>query len=79
MAEKQVKIIFLEAAKEHLAMTGYDPIYGARPLRRVIQKEVENPLAMKILAKEINSGDQIVVDLGTEGLTFEKQNRFNEN
>ena len=34
---------------------------------------------MKILAKEINSGDQIVVDLGTEGLTFEKQNRFNEN
>ena len=79
LAEKQVKIIFLEAAKEHLAMTGYDPIYGARPLRRVIQKEVENPLAMKILAKEINSGDQIVVDLGTEGLTFEKQNRFNEN
>ncbi len=79
LAEKQVKIIFLEAAKEHLAMTGYDPIYGARPLRRVIQKEVENPLAMKILAKEINSGDQIVVDLGNDGLTFEKQNRFNEN
>ncbi len=79
LADKQVKIVFLEAAKEHLAMIGYDPIYGARPLRRVIQKEVENPLAMKILAKEISSGDQIVVDLGNDGLTFEKQNRFNEN
>lgn len=76
LAEKQIKIKFTENAKEHLAMTGYDPVYGARPLRRVIQKEVENPLAMKLLAREISSGDYINVDLGAEGLNFEKLPRY---
>ncbi|MDJ0626200.1 MAG: ATP-dependent chaperone ClpB [Candidatus Caenarcaniphilales bacterium] len=72
LSEKQIKSNFSESAKEHLAMSGFDPIYGARPLKRIIQKEVENPLAMKILSKEINAGDQINVDLGIDGLVFEK-------
>jgi ATP-dependent Clp protease ATP-binding subunit ClpB len=76
LAEKQIKVNFTESAKEHLAMAGYDPIYGARPLKRVIQKEVENPLAMKILGKEISSGDTVSVDLGIDGLTFEKQSNY---
>ena len=57
-------------------MTGYDPIYGARPLRRIIQKEVENPLAMKLLGREISGGDNINVDLGPDGLVFERQPRY---
>jgi ATP-dependent Clp protease ATP-binding subunit ClpB len=72
LTEKQIKIMFSEPAREHLAMTGFDPIYGARPLKRVIQREVENALAKQIISKEINSGDQIKVDLGSDGLTFEK-------
>ncbi|MDX1921103.1 MAG: ATP-dependent chaperone ClpB [Candidatus Caenarcaniphilales bacterium] len=72
LADRQIKIHFTESAKEHLSMAGFDPIYGARPLRRIIQKEVENPLAMKIISKEISNGDSINVDLGSDGLTFEK-------
>ena len=44
---------------------GYDPAYGARPLRRTIQREVENPLALKVLSGEIGAGDTVVV--GAEG------------
>ena len=76
LEEKQISISFTEGAREHLAMTGYDPIYGARPLRRVIQKEVENPLAMKILGKEFVNGDNIFVDLGNDGLVFTRQPRY---
>jgi ATP-dependent Clp protease ATP-binding subunit ClpB len=76
LEEKQIAISFTEGAREHLAMTGYDPIYGARPLRRVIQKEVENPLAMKILGKEFVNGDNIFVDLGNDGLVFTRQPRY---
>jgi ATP-dependent Clp protease ATP-binding subunit ClpB len=78
LSDKQIKISFTESAKEHLAMTGFDPIYGARPLRRVIQREVENPLAMQILSKEINNGDYVNVDLGSDGLTFDKLPRLEQ-
>jgi ATP-dependent Clp protease ATP-binding subunit ClpB len=78
LSEKQIKINFLPSAKEHLTMAGYDPIYGARPLRRIIQKEVENPLAIKILAKEIVSGDVVTVDVGPDGLIFDKQIKYEQ-
>lgn len=78
LTDKQIKIVFHESAKEHLAMSGFDPVYGARPLKRIIQKEVENPLAMKILSKEISAGDTVIVDLGNDGLTFEKQSKHEQ-
>jgi len=49
---------------------GYDPVYGARPLRRAIERYIENPLSTKILRGEFSQGDAIIIDLGDEGLTF---------
>ena len=57
-------------AKAYLAETGFDPLYGARPLKRTIQNLVQNPLARKVLAGEIKEGGTAVVDLGKEGLTL---------
>ncbi len=72
LIEKQIKIKFSEAAKEQLVMIGYDPIYGARPLKRLIQKEIENPLAMKILSNDIKAGNEIKVDFdGGDDFIFE--------
>ncbi len=51
-----------DAAKRHLVKTGYDPIYGARPLKRAIQKEVETPLGRRILGGEIRDGGRVTVD-----------------
>jgi len=52
-----------DEAKSHLARVGYEPAYGARPLKRAIQREVETPLGRKILAGEIRDGDHVRVDL----------------
>jgi ATP-dependent Clp protease ATP-binding subunit ClpB len=49
---------------------GYDPSFGARPLKRAIQRELQDPLALKILAGEFDEGDTIAVDHGPEGLRF---------
>lgn len=57
-------------ALEHLAETGFDPVYGARPLKRIIQQQLENPLAQAILTGEFKPGDVIVVDLKGDKLTF---------
>ena len=53
-----------------LAKEGFDPVYGARPLRRVIQRQLENPLARSVLSGELEAGSHLVVDAGTEGLTI---------
>ena len=55
---------------DFLAERGYDPVFGARPLRRVIQRELETPLAQKILAGEVKEGDRVQVDVGPAGLVF---------
>ena len=55
------------AARDHFANTGYDPIYGARPLKRLLQKEIETTLARKILAGEVSDGSRVVVDVGAGG------------
>ena len=52
---------------------GFDPAYGARPLKRLIQQEIENPLAKRILQGEFSAGDSITVDRRGEAFTFEKQ------
>jgi ATP-dependent Clp protease ATP-binding subunit ClpA len=50
------------AAREHLAKQGYDPAYGARPLKRLIQREIETRVGRKIVAGEIKDGDRVTVD-----------------
>lgn len=62
-----------EAAKEWLANMGYDPVYGARPLKRTIQRYVQDPLALKILRGEFTEGDVVRVEADHEGLYFEKE------
>ena len=59
-----------EAARAHLAELGYDPVYGARPLKRVIQREVQDPLALLLLEGQVQEGDVVFVDLGDDGLTL---------
>ena len=53
LADREMELTLTDAAKDQLAEDGYDPVYGARPLKRVIQQKLENPLAQKILTGEI--------------------------
>jgi len=59
-----------DAAREYLAEVGYDPTFGARPLKRAIQRELQDPLALKILSGDFHEGDTILVERGPDGLTF---------
>jgi ATP-dependent Clp protease ATP-binding subunit ClpB len=59
-----------EAAKEWLALTGYDPNYGARPLRRLVQKEIGDRLAKALLSGEVRDGGTVKVDLDAEADTL---------
>ena len=70
LAERKLGVELTEKARAWLAKEGYDPIYGARPLRRAIEHSVENPLSTKLLRGEFREGDTIIVDLGAKGLTF---------
>jgi ATP-dependent Clp protease ATP-binding subunit ClpB len=62
LAERQIKLELTRAAKELLVREGYDPAYGARPLRRTIQRMIQDPLAMQILEGKVLPGDQVRVD-----------------
>jgi len=65
---KKLGLNITDNAKKILAKEGFDPVYGARPLKRVIQNEVQNVLAMKLLNGEIKEGDEVTVDVtGPEG------------
>ena len=70
LEEHKLGLELTPKAKSWLAKEGYDPVYGARPLRRVIERYVENPLSSKLLRGEIKEGDTVKVDLGKDGLTF---------
>jgi len=72
LTERQIMMELTNEAKLWLVKEGYNPMYGARPLRRAIQRYIENPLSKKILTGEFTEGDTVVVDLGTEGLLFAK-------
>jgi len=63
-------LLVTESAREYLADVGYDPAFGARPLKRAIQRELQDPLAMKILSGEFHEGDTVQVDRGGQGLSF---------
>jgi len=73
LAERKLNLELTEKAKSWLAKEGYDPMYGARPLRRVIERYVENPLSSQVLRGELKEGDTVRVDLGKSGLTFKKK------
>jgi len=62
LASRRIELDVTDAAKRHLVKTGYDPVYGARPLKRAIQKELETPLGRKILAGDVRDGQKVVVD-----------------
>ncbi len=68
--EKNIDIVLTDKAKEYFAEIGFDPIYGARPLKRALQREILNPLALKILDKTFKEGDTIEVDYERGKLTF---------
>jgi ATP-dependent Clp protease ATP-binding subunit ClpC len=71
LADYEIVIELTQAARVWLAEQGYDPAFGARPLRRTLQKQVESPLSVKLLRGEFKKGDVIVVDHNeNEGLLF---------
>ncbi len=73
LAERNISIELTEGAKEHLVRLGYDPAYGARPLKRTLQKHLETPLANLIIKGEIKDGQRVMVDLKDGKLEFVKQ------
>ncbi len=70
--EKGIDLVLTDAAKERLGDIGYDPVYGARPLKRVMQREILNPLAVKLLDGTFRDGDVVEVDVERDGLVFRK-------
>jgi ATP-dependent Clp protease ATP-binding subunit ClpB len=74
MAERDIEIEITAEVKDKLAEEGYDPVLGARPLKRIIQRRLQNVLALKILRGEIKDGERVVVSVGPDGdLVFEAQ------
>ena len=71
LMQRGLKLEVTPAAKEYLAQAGYDPDFGARPLKRTIQREVQDVLALKVLSGEFKEGDTILVDATPEGLVFQ--------
>ena len=70
LAEREIALEISDAALDHLGQAGFDPVYGARPLKRAIQHQLENPLAQKILRGEFKAGDTIVVDFEGGAMAF---------
>jgi len=70
LADKGYQLNVTDSAREYIAEEGYDPTFGARPLKRAIQRELQDPLALKILAGDFGEGDRIVVERSSDGLVF---------
>ncbi|HEY9873731.1 MAG TPA: ATP-dependent chaperone ClpB [Candidatus Obscuribacterales bacterium] len=73
LADQKITIELSATAQNYLAEAGYDPVYGARPLKRAIQRELQNPIATKLLENIFVEGDTIVVDCADNTLTFNKK------
>jgi ATP-dependent Clp protease ATP-binding subunit ClpB len=71
LAERQITVELTDAAKEHVARNGYDPVYGARPLKRFLQRHVETPLARMLLAEDAGDRHRISVNVARGELTFD--------
>ena len=74
LADQKITLELSSSAIKHLADVGYDPVYGARPLKRAIQRELENAIATKLLENTFVEGDTIVIDCVDNALTFSKKN-----
>lgn len=72
LEERDMSLRLDDAARDRLAEAGYDPVYGARPLKRAIQQQLENPLAQQILDGTFGPGDTIAIGVGTDGFEFVK-------
>jgi ATP-dependent Clp protease ATP-binding subunit ClpB len=72
LAEKNIELVLSESAKAFVAEKGYDPVYGARPLKRVIQKTIENELSLEILKGKIREGDRVIAERQDERIVFRK-------
>ncbi|MCX7681149.1 MAG: ATP-dependent chaperone ClpB [Anaerolineae bacterium] len=72
LAERRIGLVLNGNARQYLAEVGYDPVYGARPLKRVIQREVQDPLALALLQGRFAEGDTVVVDVRDGRIVFER-------
>ena len=73
LAERKLKVTLTKEAKQYLIDTGYDAVFGARPLKRAIQRYIEDPLALELLEGKFEEGDHILIDKKEKGLSFAKQ------
>jgi ATP-dependent Clp protease ATP-binding subunit ClpB len=69
---RKIDVELTDRARQHIVAEGYDPVYGARPLKRTLQRQLLDPLAMQVLAGEFREGDTVLVDGANGGLTFER-------
>jgi ATP-dependent Clp protease ATP-binding subunit ClpB len=72
LADQKLTLVVTDAAKKHLAEAGYDPVYGARPLKRAIQRDLLDPLSMEILAGTFREGETITADAKGGKIAFRK-------
>ena len=73
LGERQIRLVISDAALDLLGQAGFDPVYGARPLKRAIQQQLENPLARQILEGRFSAGDTVAVDVQTGQLVFDRR------
>jgi ATP-dependent Clp protease ATP-binding subunit ClpA len=72
LEERKIHVRLTDAARDYLVREGYDPSYGARPLKRTIQRRVLDPLALRVLEGGFHEGDTVMVDATGDTLTFQK-------
>jgi ATP-dependent Clp protease ATP-binding subunit ClpB len=75
LEDRKIRVTLSDSAKDFLIAEGYDPTYGARPLKRALQREVLDPLALRVLQGDFREGDTVVVDVGPGRLEFVRQER----
>ena len=73
LEDRKIHVELTDTARGFLVSEGFDPMFGARPLKRTIQRRVLDPLAMRVLEGDFREGDSIVVDMGHNELTFQKK------
>ena len=73
LAERDIQLRLDDDARDRIGEAGFDTVYGARPLKRAIQSQIENPLAQQILRGEFIAGDRVVAKLKRDALVFEKE------
>jgi ATP-dependent Clp protease ATP-binding subunit ClpB len=76
LEDRKIRVELTDAAKDFVVQEGYDPAYGARPLKRTIQRRILDPLAMRVLEGEFREGDHVIVDIGPDGLAFQAARDF---